>query len=40
LSSMKGIMDSNEWQGLINQLLDYVDNYHYKIVPAKTGFQM
>jgi hypothetical protein len=25
---------------LINQLLDYVDNYHYKIVPAKTGFQM
>jgi hypothetical protein len=40
LISMKDIMDSNEWQGLINRLLDYVDNYHYKIVPAKTGFQM
>lgn len=40
LSSMQGIMDSNEWQGLINQLMDYVDNYQYKIVPSKTGFQM
>ena len=40
LPSMQGILDSNEWQGLINRLMDFVENYQYKIVPAKTGFQM
>jgi hypothetical protein len=40
LTSMQGILDSKEWQGLINRLLDFVENYQYKIVPAKTGFQM
>lgn len=40
LPAMQGVIDSNEWQGLINRLLDYVENYQYKIVPAKTGFQM
>jgi hypothetical protein len=40
LGSMKDIMDSTEWLGLINRLLDFVDNYQYKIVPARTGFQM
>lgn len=40
LSSMQGILDSKEWQGLINRLKDFVENYQYKIVPAKTGFQM
>jgi hypothetical protein len=40
LPTMQGILDSKEWQGLINRLLDYVENYQYKIVPAKTGFQM
>ncbi len=40
LTSMQSILDSKEWQGLVNKLLDYVENYQYKIVPAKTGFQM
>ena len=40
LTSMQGILDSKEWQGLINRLQDFVENYQYKIVPAKTGFQM
>ena len=40
LLAMQGVLDSKEWQGLINRLLDYVDNYQYKIVPAKSGFQM
>jgi hypothetical protein len=38
--TMQGILDSKEWQGLINRLLDFVENYQYKIVPAKSGFQM
>jgi hypothetical protein len=40
LTEMQGILDSKEWQGLVNRLLDYVENYQFKIVPAKTGFQM
>ena len=40
LTAMQSILDSKEWQGLINRLLDYVENYQYKIVPARSGFQM
>ncbi len=40
LSAMQSILDTKEWQGLVNKLLDYVENYQYKIVPAKSGFQM
>jgi hypothetical protein len=40
LPVMQGVLDSKEWQGLINRLLDFVENYQYKIVPAKSGFQM
>ena len=40
LPAMQGVLDSKEWQGLTNRLLDYVENYQYKIVPAKSGFQM
>ncbi len=40
LPSMQTIMDTKEWQGLVNKLMDFVENYQYKIVPAKSGFQM
>jgi hypothetical protein len=40
LETMQGTLDSKEWQGLVNRLLDYVENYEYKIVPARSGFQM
>ena len=40
LPAMQDIIDSAEWQSLINKLLDYVENYQYKIVPARAGFQM
>ena len=40
LPSMQGILGSKVWQGLINRLQDYVENYQFKIVPAREGFQM
>lgn len=40
LQAMQDILDSSEWQGVINRLLDYVENYQFKIVPARSGFQM
>jgi hypothetical protein len=40
LPAMQGILDSKEWNGLVNRLLDYVENYKYKVVPARAGFQI
>ena len=33
-------MASKEWQRLIENLMQFVDNFSYKIVPARTGFQL
>jgi hypothetical protein len=33
-------MASKEWQRLIENLLQFVDNFSYKVVPARTGFQL
>ena len=33
-------MASKEWQRLIDNLLQFVDNFSYKVVPARTGFQL
>jgi len=38
--ALKRVLDSTEWKGLTTSLLDYVENFDYKIVPARTGFQM
>jgi hypothetical protein len=40
LSSMEQALDKDEWKALVNQLLDYVTNYQYKIVQARSGFQI
>jgi hypothetical protein len=40
MSSLQTILDSSDWEGLIQQLLDYVENFEYKVVPARSGFQM
>jgi hypothetical protein len=39
LPALERALNSTEWQGLVNELLDYVENYTYKIVHARTGFQ-
>ncbi len=40
VSSLNQVLASNEWQELTRLLMDYVENFEYKIVPAKTGFQI
>ena len=40
LSAIEGVLNSEDWQGLINRLMDFAENYKYKIVQARTGFQM
>ena len=39
-SSLQHILASEDWKNLTQQLLDYVENFDYKIVQARSGFQM
>jgi hypothetical protein len=43
MSNMKDIehiLDSAEWQNLIDKLMEYVEDFATKIVPSRKGFQM
>jgi len=40
LASLQSILDSQDWKSLTRQLLDYVEDFNYKIVPARAGFQL
>lgn len=40
ITTLQGVLTSPEWDDLTRQLLDYVEDFQYKIVPARPGFQM
>ncbi|HNT25150.1 MAG TPA: hypothetical protein PKM21_12330 [Anaerolineales bacterium] len=40
LDALESVLVSKDWESLVNRLLDYVENYDYKIVQARSGFQM
>lgn len=40
LEAMRERLRRPEWERLRTQLLDYVENYQQKIVPANRGFQI
>lgn len=40
LSELEQVLASEEWQSLVRQLADYVEDYQFKIVPARVGFQI
>jgi hypothetical protein len=40
VDSLQDILASGDWQSLTQQLLDYVENFEYKIVQARAGFQI
>jgi hypothetical protein len=33
-------MASKEWDRLIDDLLEFVDNFAYKVIPSRSGFQL
>ncbi len=37
--TVQRMMNTVEWISLRKKLFQYIDNFAYKIVPAKTGFQ-
>jgi hypothetical protein len=40
IQAMKLLISSPDWKELNNRLLELVENYQFKIVPARGGFQM
>ncbi|TAK11225.1 MAG: hypothetical protein EPO32_12600 [Anaerolineae bacterium] len=40
LGSARTVLDSSDWQTLDNQLGDLVENFSYKVIPARTRWQM
>jgi hypothetical protein len=39
-ASLNVVMASKEWQLLLENLMKFVDNFSYKVIPAETGFQL
>lgn len=40
ISKLEMVLGSSDWDKLSQQLLDYVEEFNYKIVPARAGFQL
>ena len=40
MNALQRILDSAEWQEMVQRLLDYVENFNYKVVQARAGFQI
>jgi hypothetical protein len=40
INSLQQILESNDWQSLTRQLQDFVENFDYKVVQARSGFQL
>jgi len=40
INALQRILDSSDWQEMVQRLLDYVENFNFKVVQARAGFQM
>lgn len=40
IASARKLLDSNAWEDLGLQMEDLVENFDYKLIPARGGFQM
>lgn len=40
LGMLQSTLDSSDWQNLTQSMLDYVENFQYKVVPWRGGFQL
>ncbi len=40
IEQMQRVLKSEEWQGLVDRLKEYVEGYTQKIIPATRGFQI
>ncbi len=40
LSEMRSILGASDWNDLTGRLMEYVENFDYKVVEAKSSFQL
>jgi hypothetical protein len=40
MDEMDRLINSDDWLDLTQQLMEYVKDFDYKIVPARGGFQL
>ncbi|HEX9027875.1 MAG TPA: hypothetical protein VF823_01795 [Anaerolineales bacterium] len=40
LGALTQVLESQEWADLSKLLMDYVEDFNFKIIPARAGFQM
>jgi hypothetical protein len=40
LAKLDIVLKSPDWENITHQLLDYVEDFKVKVVPAKAGFQL
>ena len=40
MNALQTVLDSSDWESLTHRLLDYVENFNFKVVQARGGFQM
>ena len=40
LGALTQVLESQEWADLAKLLMDYVEDFTFKIIPARAGFQM
>jgi hypothetical protein len=40
INTLRDLLDTSEWDSLTQRLLEYVDNFDYKIIQSRSGFQL
>jgi hypothetical protein len=40
INTIRDVLATTEWRDLTGQLMEYVDDFDFKVVEAKPGFQM
>lgn len=40
MNTLQSILQSQDWKNMSQRLLDYVENFEYKVVQARSGFQL
>lgn len=40
MSKLQNLLESGDWKTLTQNLLEYVENLNFKVVPARSGFQL
>ena len=40
VNAVQKLIGSGEWENMLQPLMEYVENLDYKVIPARSGFQL